>query len=226
VNSNYLYAKELTENLNIEVRSKKSSFYLAISGGTGASILFKLWSGMYQNIIPWENIDFFWVDERCVPPDHIESNYGNAVRDFFSKVDINPNRIHRIYGENDNRKEAVRYSEEVCNIVPKYNLLPKFDMIILGIGDDGHTASIFPGQTHLLSCMDPYAPSVNPYDGVKRVTMTAPLILNSEKAVFYLYGEAKSLIMEKILNFSGNECIYPASYLLTRRADIKIFWDR
>ena len=123
MNSNYLYAKELTENLNIEVRSKKSSFYLAISGGTGASILFKLWSGMYQNIIQWENIDFFWVDERCVPPDHIESNYGNAVRDFFSKVDINPNRIHRIYGENDNRKEAVRYSEEVCNIVPKYNLL-------------------------------------------------------------------------------------------------------
>jgi len=226
VNSDYFKAKKLTEILNIEVMSKESPFYLAISGGTGASILFKLWSEIYKNIIPWDNIDFFWVDERCVPPDHIESNYGNAVKDFFSKVYINPNRIHRIFGENDNQQEAVRYSEEVCNVVPKYNLLPKFDMIILGIGEDGHTASIFPGQTHLLSCLKPYAPSVNPYDGMKRVTMTAPAILNSAKLVFYLYGESKSLIMEKILKYSDNEYLFPAAYLLAKRDDIKVFWDR
>jgi len=99
-------------------------------------------------------------------------------------------------------------------------------MIILGIGEDGHTASIFPGQTHLLSCLKPYAPSINPYDGMKRVTMTAPAILNSAKLVFYLYGESKSLIMEKILKYSDNEYLYPAYYLLAKRADIKIFWDR
>ncbi len=176
-------------------------------------------------MIPWEKIELFWVDERCVPADHPESNYGNAKKELLDQVYVLESRVHRIAGENDNVLEASRYSKLVNESVPQYNSLPQFDMVILGIGEDGHTSSIFPGQDHLLSYPEPYAPSVNPYSGQKRVAMTAPTILNASELVFYLYGESKKAIIEKIAVKPDNYS-FPALFFLENRLNCRIFWDR
>lgn len=83
MNYNYPQARELTEILINAVKNKEGFFYLAVSGGNGASVLFKLWRDIYSALIPWEKIELFWVDERCVPADHPESNYGNAKKSFW-----------------------------------------------------------------------------------------------------------------------------------------------
>jgi 6-phosphogluconolactonase len=225
VNYNYPQARELTEILINAVKNKEGFFYLAVSGGNGASVLFKLWRDIYSALIPWEKIELFWVDERCVPADHPESNYGNAKKELLDQVFVLESRIHRIEGENDNVQEASRYSKLVCELVPKYNSVPQFDMVILGIGEDGHTSSIFPGQDHLLTYPEPYAPSVNPSSGQKRVAMTAPTILNASELVFYLYGESKKAILEKISVKSDNYS-FPALFFLENRLNCRIFWDR
>jgi len=225
VNYNYPQARELTEILVNGAKSKEGSFFLAISGGKGASVLFSLWKDIYSGLIPWEKIELFWVDERCVPPDDSESNYGNARRELLDHIHLPQNRIHRIIGEHDNVEEAVRYSNEVRSLVPGLNSLPQFDMVILGVGEDGHTSSIFPGQEHLLTATEPYEPSVNPNDNQKRVAMTAPVILNSIELVFYLSGESKRQIVEKISRKTGDSS-FPALFFVENRLNCKIFWDK
>ncbi|MEA5006132.1 MAG: 6-phosphogluconolactonase [Rikenellaceae bacterium] len=225
MNYNYPQARELTEILINAVRNKDGFFYLAVSGGNGASVLFKLWRDIYSALIPWEKIEIFWVDERCVPADHPESNYGNAKRELLDHVYVEESRIHRLIGENDNTMEASRYSKLVNELLPQYNFLPQFDMIILGIGEDGHTSSIFPGQDYLMNFPEPYAPSVNPYTGQKRVAMTASTILNASELVFYLYGESKKAIIEKIAVKPDNYS-FPALFFLENRLNCRLFWDR
>ena len=113
------------------------------SGGSTAQQLFKLWVKEYRNNIPWDILRFYWVDERCVSPEDDESNFKHAERLLFMPLDIPQNHIHRIWGEQEPKVEAERYSEMVKWELPGYSNMPRFDCTILGIGADGHVASIF-----------------------------------------------------------------------------------
>ncbi|KOO11879.1 6-phosphogluconolactonase, partial [Vibrio xuii] len=101
----------------------------------------------YAESIQWQNLHFWWGDERCVAPDDAESNYGEANTLLFSKVNLPAENIHRILGENDPQGEAERFAKEMADVIPCENGTPVFDWILLGVGADGHTASLFPGQT-------------------------------------------------------------------------------
>ena len=214
-------------NLLIQAIKKKiatkpdSRFLLAISGGTSPLSLFRLWTGKYRNKIDWNNIELFWVDERCVPPDDSESNYGTARKMLLDKVPIPETCIHRIIGEEDPFAEAGRYDKIIRDF---WKDSAGFDLVILGIGSDGHTSSIFPGQKHLLSTDKIYEESVNPYSGQKRIALTAKGILNSINLFFYISGPEKGEILSGISENYGNP-IYPAGYIMKEASNPMIFWE-
>lgn len=222
-------AEELTRLLGSLVREKAERrpaepFALAISGGSSPERLFKLWSGSYRELILWSNIMLFWVDERVVPPDHPESNYGNAKSLFLDNVSIPSQNIYRIEAESGAGLASENYSAIVNSILPVKSGYPLFDLIILGIGDDGHTASIFPGQNDLLKSRFAYAPSVNPYTGQQRVTMTAGTIMASANVVFYLRGESKRAILERLKSGEDTQNM-PSSYFINKFGENSIYYD-
>lgn len=216
-------AQELTLLLIEMINQKERDyFYLAISGGNSPLSLFSLWTGEYKKLIKWEKVKLFWVDERAVAPDNEESNYGSAKKHLLDKIAIPESNVFRIKGEEEVSSEALRYSLLVKEHLPLKENFPIFDMVILGIGEDGHTSSIFPGQEHLYNHQQPYAPSVNPYSGQLRVAMTGKTILAAKRAVFFLTGEAKIKTVEMVESNIGN-VKYPASYLLKDLGQSSIF---
>ena len=209
--------------INLIDRKEGDSFYLALSGGSSPLALFELWKGEYKDLIDWNKMKLFWVDERVVPPESVQSNFG-VVRDILLKnVPIPNENVFRIYGENEPGKEAERYSKIVSGIVPSKSGFPMFDLIILGVGEDGHTASIFPGQEYLFSHVMPYAKSVNPYTGQNRVTMTGETILNSFNTYFYLRGSSKKEVVDRITSLNDDK--FPASYFYKKLKSSELFWD-
>lgn len=231
MNSNHNITQEselLTQLIISEVNSAVNSgatFSLAISGGNSPVRLFELWTTKYANAIEWEKIALYWVDERSVPPDHPESNYGNAKRLLLDKVPLLNDNIFRIFGENDAKEEAERYSKQALINLPHVSGFPVFDMVILGVGDDGHTSSIFPGQQDLLTSDKPFAPSVNPYSGQKRVAMTGNTVKYAKRPLYFINGISKSDAVEKLLIMKDNP-EYPAAWLTRYMREPFIFWDR
>ena len=205
----------MTEQLAAAVRQKTDGpFHIALSGGGTAKLLFRLWAQEYVRKIAWSRLRFYWVDERCVPPDDPESNFKYADELLFQKIGIPDNHLFRIRGEEDPEQEARRYAAAVRAELPLQDGLPRFDAVVLGIGDDGHTASIFPHTPGLLTDPACYAVSRHPVTGQWRITMTGPLILNGAELLFPVIGPGKAEILQKIAGPQGAE--YPAGYILRR----------
>ncbi len=212
----------LIQAIKKKIATKPNSrFLLAISGGTSPLSLFRLWTGKYRNKIDWNNIELFWVDERCVPPEDSESNFGTARKMLLENVPMPETHVHRIKGEDEPFAEAGRYGKLVCDF---WKDSTGFDMVILGIGSDGHTSSIFPGQKHLLNTDRIYEESVNPYSGQKRIALTAKGILNSANLYFFISGPEKEKIMSVISDNYGNP-MYPAGYIMKEASNPMIFWE-
>lgn len=187
--------------------------HLAVSGGNTPKLLFELLAKSYKTTIEWNNIRFYWVDERCVPPSHEESNYGVANNILFSNIEINPTQIERMKGENDPREEALRYSGILHSQLPEKNGLPFFDLILLGMGDDGHTASLFPNQLELIESDNLCEVGTHPTSRQKRVTLTPKVINNASEAIFLVTGKGKAPIVKEIINRETNYLQYPAAHI-------------
>ena len=198
------------------------TFYMAVSGGTTPALMFDLWANEYSDITPWGRLKIFWVDERCVPPENSESNYGMMRSLLLGAVPIPYENIFRIKGESNFRKEAVRYSKLVKEEVPQENGLPVFDVVLLGAGSDGHTSSIFPGQEELLSTEEIYAPNVNPNNGQKRIALTGLPILNARLVIFHITGRSKAEVVWDMCN-SGDTG--PAAYIAHHAENVELFMD-
>ncbi|MCK9305741.1 MAG: 6-phosphogluconolactonase [Bacteroidales bacterium] len=228
----YPAAQDLTSLIEESVCKKRdlegidARFNLAISGGGSPAALFKLWREKYFDALFWESVELYWVDERCVPPDDKESNYGETKRALLDFISLKESSIHRIKGESDPETEASRYSSLVRKNLKQVNGYPGFDLIIAGIGTDGHTSSIFPGQNHLLSHPEPYTISRNPYNGQKRITMTAGVMINAQQLVFYLFGEEKRDIVETLYSSSVIHEERPVRYIVRQTPLHKLYWDR
>ena len=194
-------------------QSHNKPFHLALSGGKTPSLLFDLLAKKYSTLSNWETVHFWWGDERMVPPNHPESNYREVNDRFFIKAGINPRNIHRIFGESSPIEEVVRYSREIVNNVPVVNNFPEFDLIMLGLGDDGHTASIFPDQMYLLHSFSIAEIAIHPTSLQQRITLTGNIINNSGKVAFLVTGQSKSAIFNSIYHDKKEAAIYPASYI-------------
>lgn len=179
---------------------------VALSGGSTPALLFRLWASEYGDRTPWERFRFFWVDERCVPPEDAESNYGMTKRNLLDLVPVPPENVFRIHGEEEPASEALRYAEQVGQLVPG----TVFDIVLLGIGEDGHTASLFPGQESLLTSPQTYAVGVHPASGRKRVTLTGPSLLRASRLFFLVAGGSKR---EAVAGLDAWPDAGPASYV-------------
>ena len=121
---------------------------MALSGGSTPKVVFDYLAAYYTDL-DWSNVHLYWGDARCVPPTHDESNYKMTVDHLLSKIDIPEYNIFRVRGEDDPQSEAKRYANSLSNNLDLENGLPQFDLVILGMGSDGHTASIFPHEMPL-----------------------------------------------------------------------------
>lgn len=200
----------------------------AVSGGSTPKLLFELMgSPAYRDRIKWDNLRLYWVDERCVPPTDIESNYGMTVKALDIKaLPLDIEHIYRIQGEQDPEREAERYTalvKEQLPLSPKG--LPIFDLILLGIGDDGHTSSIFPHQMRLLEETIPYVVAQSP-KGQNRICLTGQTILEARAVAFHAVGAGKQEILRQIVSLSPQSKAYPSSYFAEQRADILLYTDQ
>jgi len=188
-------------------------FNIALSGGSTPKLLFTLLAKEYADSIPWHFIRLFWVDERCVPPTHAESNFGMTFESLLKHVPIHDANIFRMIGEADPEKEAARYQTLLEAQLPHHKGIPQFDLVLLGMGDDGHTASIFPINLALLDAKPFVTVGVHPTSEQKRITLTGHIINEASQVVFLITGISKAPVMRQIILREPNFAKYPASYI-------------
>ena len=190
---------------------------VALSGGSTPKAMFELLAT--ETRVPWSTIHFFWSDERHVPPDHPESNYRMANEALLSHVHSN---VHRVPSENPDAAAAAREYEQTIIEVTKQTL-PRLDLIFLGLGTDGHTASIFPGSDVLNETKRlvaaPYVEKLKTY----RITMTLPLLNNGASVVFLVSGAEKAEIVKEVLE---GETKYPAQAVRPTQGELVWMLDQ
>jgi 6-phosphogluconolactonase len=196
-------------------RIEPDHFYtIALSGGSTPGYIFRYLTENYSERLSWEKLLVFWGDERCVPPDDEDSNYRMAFENLLQNVPIPDVNIFRIKGEDDPVAEARQYSELVSSMVPFYNGLPQFDLMLLGLGDDGHIASIFPDRPDLFTTSQLFEVALKPDKSQKRITATGRLINNSSKIYYIVTGKGKASIVSEIIEGKSGSELYPASRVM------------
>lgn len=212
---------ETMRNLSLEQRP----VHISLSGGSTPKLLFKmLASEPFAETIEWRNLHFWWGDERCVAPTDKESNFGEADSLLFQHISIPAENIHRILGENEPEGEAARFAQEMEQVIVKENKLPAFDWILLGMGTDGHTASLFPNQTNF---DDPSIAIVatHPESGQVRVSKSARLIENAKRITYLVLGKNKAGVLKQIQQSSPEAMSYPAARVQSTNGITEWFLD-
>lgn len=199
---------------------------IALSGGNTPKLIFRVLVTSYKDKLNWKKINIYWGDERCVPPDDMESNYRMTKKFLLSRIQIPSENIFRIKGEGNPEQEAKRYSDVIKNNLPVKNSLQQFDIVLLGLGEDGHTASIFPDQMTLLKSEKICEVAVHPESKQKRITVTGRVINNSKKIYFLVAGKSKSFAVEKILNKTGDYLKLPGSHIKPFYGELSWFLDK
>ena len=197
-------------------------FSMVLSGGSTPKAVFQYLALNYSNQIAWEKIHIFWGDERCVAPENEESNYHMAKESLLGQVPIPAKNIFRIKGEANPSYEAERYAKVVYQHVSSQNNIPQFDFMMLGLGNDGHTASIFPGNLHLFSSDKLFEVAEHPQTKQKRITATGKLINQALTVAFLASGESKSTMVSTVLDRKEEWEKLPAS--LVHPENGELFW--
>jgi 6-phosphogluconolactonase len=211
----HLFEKQLTsEKLTI-----------ALSGGSTPKLLFDILASEFSEKIDWTKIHLYWGDERCVLPTDSQSNYKMTLDHLISKVEIPEKNINRVLGENDNEVEAKRYASLLKSQLTDSNNIPQFDIVILGLGEDGHTASIFPHQMELLESEDVCVVATHPESGQKRISLTGQVINNAKEVCFLVTGTGKAEKVEEILYKTGGYKNYPAYYIQPSSENLYWYMD-
>lgn len=219
-------ARDFAEFFENWLAKQDKTVSIALSGGSTPAVLFRLWAEEYRGRIDWERVHFFWGDERCVPPDDEESNFKMADDLFLSPVGVPSCNIHRLRGELPAEAEAGRYGEETEEFLPIAHGSPVFDLIMLGMGGDGHTASIFPHQIELMQADSIYAVAQHPVSGQERVTLTGKVLNNARHVAFLVTGKSKADKVEAILNQEEEAKAYPAAHIRPAHGELYWFMDR
>ena len=199
-------------------------FTVALSGGSTPTALYALLATTeYRNRLDWSRVHLFWSDERCVPPDHPESNFRMVQESLLSKVEIPRENIHRMAGEKNPQAAAADYENELRRF---FNLaqdgLPRFDLIYLGLGEDGHTASLFPGSAALSESQRWVATAYVEKLNAHRLTLTLPVINAAAQITFLVSGASKRAVVKQVLGAGAGSSNFPAAKVSP--ADGKLTW--
>ena len=187
-----------------------SRFLVALKGGNTPVRLFQLLATEYHDKVDWHNIHVFWGDERCVPPDDPRSCYGQAQGLLLSHVPIPEANIHRVKGELTPAEASTEYTQVLKSFAEDNLEFPRFDLVYLGMGEDGHTASLFPGSP--VQVTETVIPVTAQYQDrpANRVTMTQLVFNQAYMVVFMATGEKKAVTLAEVLSDRYNPAQYPA----------------
>lgn len=223
-------AADIADTANRRI-NESGVFSFVLSGGSTPRALYRILAEPpYLDDMPWENIHLFWGDERSVPPDHRHSNYAMAFDAMICRLPLPEDNIHRMHGETEPGDAARAYELDIldffmdeCDLADE---IPSFDYILLGIGEDGHTASLFPGAASLDETsrlvMPVEAPSYMPV--TQRMTMTLPVIGAAKRVTFMVSGDGKREIVNAVLHDADAWDRYPAARV-TAAEEVSWFTD-
>jgi 6-phosphogluconolactonase len=200
---------------------------IALSGGNTPEIFFKYLAKHHiKNKINWHHVHLYWGDERCVPPDHDESNFGRTHQALLRKIELPESHVHRIQAELA-PPEAIRRYEQVirAQIGQGDTGLPIFDWIFLGLGNDGHTASIFPNSKLNTFGSSICAVSSHPQSGQKRITLQIEVINHARRVSFLVTGKAKAEVVAKVLKQPEEYPHYPATWVASKEGITEWYLD-
>ena len=186
-------------------------YTVVLSGGWTPKALYSLLAtGEFSEQLAWRQIHLFWGDERCVAPDHAESNFRMVKEALLSRTIIPMENVHRMAGE---KAPAVAAAEYEIQLRKHFHIdddtVPRFDLVLLGLGEDGHTASLFPGSSALNETERLVATTYVEKLNAHRLSLTFPVINNAAQIAFLVAGESKSAIVKEIL--TTEKCDYPAA---------------
>jgi len=214
-------AAQMVADLSARCLSSRGRFTIALSGGSTPQLLYELLaSPPHLGNIGWDGWGVFWSDERCVPPDHPDSNYRMAKEALLDKVPVPATNVHRMQGEDIPHVAAQDYEELLKGYFR--SPLPSFDLMLLGIGEDGHTASLFPGTLALAErsrlVLHNWAPEQQSY----RITFTLPLINAASIIAFLGTMDSKAEVLRKVLEPEPGESPLPAA--MVRPSSDAVHW--
>jgi len=220
----YTEAADAFVDLSKKAIQKNNRFVVALSGGSSPKAIFKLLATQqYAEQIEWNKVYFFWVDERWVPLHDDKSNFRMTDETLLSHVPVDKNHIFPMYAEGKTPEDyAKTYEEQIRSILGNDGV---FDFILLGMGDDGHTASLFPGE-EVLNEKEKWVSAyyLKPQE-MFRITLTAPVINNAENILVIAFGESKKHALNEVLNGEYNPSLYPLQ-LIEKKDGYHFFTDK
>ena len=222
-------AAEEIIKIAVDAVEKRGLFRISLSGGSTPKTLYSklAYDQDLKKQMPWQNTHFFWSDERTVPPDHPDSNYRMVEEAMFKHVSVSEPQIHRIHAE---AEEPIHAAEEYENEIRQhFNVsapeMPQFDLVLLGMGPDGHTASLFPGTKALQEqkrlVVSNWVAKFNTY----RITFTVPLINHAANVMFLVCGDDKAAALKAVLEGPYDPEVYP-SQLIKPEGELIWFVDQ
>ena len=210
-------AAEMMVSLALETLKTKDFFAVALSGGSTPKNMFSMLANnkILRNRIPWDRVHFFWGDERHVPPDHTDSNYRMTKETMLSRVPVPSENVHRIRAENsDAGKVAEEYEQELRDFFKlERGQLPGFDCVFLGMGPDGHTASLFPGTRALQERERLVVSNWIDIFQSYRITITSSVLNNADMVIFLISGEDKAERLRTVLEGKKQTDLYPSQLI-------------
>jgi len=205
---------------------ERGTFSVALSGGSTPRRVYELLaSDEFKERVPWNSVHIFFGDERTVPPDHAESNYRMANETLLSRVQIPSENVHRIDGVGDAAANASAY-ESVMRGYFGDAQWPRFDLVFLGMGDDGHTASLFPGSSALEESRAWVAPNWVEKFSTWRITLSAPAINAARNVIFLITGASKADRLHEVLNGAHEPTRLPSQMIQPRDGALRWYVDR
>ncbi len=208
-------AADIFVNLAPQPHGNRRPFRVALAGGTTPQTLYALLaSAEYRKRVVWDLVSFFFGDERAVPPDHPDSNYRAANDALFRPLDISPKNIYRMRGEMlDLEAAAVAYEREMQSVFEQERV-PRFDLLFLGMGPDGHTASLFPGSPALAECTRLVMPVTDaPKPPPRRLTLTVPVLNAAKLVLFMIAGGDKAPALHEALKGTASPDQCPVKHV-------------
>lgn len=203
-----------------EALTTKSQFHIAVPGGTTPGVLFRTLAGPAGDALPWDALHWWWTDERAVPPGDTRSNYGLTFKELLQKRQVSEPNIHRIKGEIKPQVAGQLYGIEMEECLGRHaSGIPFFDLVVLGMGTDGHVASLFPDKTH--EEPHPWVSTVQ-HEGVNRVSLSYEVILASTRIAFLVTGANKADVLQNIVNKTETGAKLPGGIVWAKRPDS--FW--
>ena len=218
-----LAAVEIFVSMAARAIDERGRFLVALSGGGTPDGLYRLLAKEpYRGQVGWANTFVFWGDERCVPPDDEGSNYRQAMEALLSHVPVPEKNIQRIQGELEPAEASRSYTRALKDSASPPLDWPRFDLVLLGMGDDGHTASLFPGSG--VESVSPALAVTADYQGrpANRVTLTSAVFNSARQILFLVTGENKAAVLNQVLNGEYMPEQYPAQRI--RLTDGQVTW--